>query len=459
MRDLLDHATEYCNRLNVDYFEIRLSKLLRNIVQVRNDSVSILQPSSSSNASVRVLDGNWGFSYFNDLTKENFKQAADQATKLARNSFSLRSEKTNIYEAPIVNYSNLAQLPNDPREGSIEELKEIFLEAAKVGQEVDERINLMLFHCENDVELNYYMNSEGTSIEYFLPRTFMVVYAIAKEGGKVKRKRNRMIVSAGSEVLLYSDPITFGQNVAREAISTLEAKSHPKGKMPVVIDNFLAGTFGSLFGLQLKASNILGSTDEENFFRDNLHQQIASEIISITNEPNMEGMPVSYQYDVEGVKARPRKLIEDGILKGYLHDRTTAKIMGVEPMGSTRAVDAAHPPTAELSNVIIKSGKHSLPELIEDIPQGIYATGLAGASTSGYKTLMTSESGFLIENGELTQPLDQISMGFDIRNELNQVDAVGKDFSPASIRNYAGAYYALIGSGSPHLRFKALEVK
>jgi TldD protein len=173
----------------------------------------------------------------------------------------------------------------------------------------------------------------------------------------------------------------------------------------------------------------------------------------------MEGMPVFYEYDMEGIKAQKKDLIKEGVLCGCLHDKTTAAIMDETPKGSTRAVDAAHPPVAEFGNIIIKTGGYSLPEMIEDIEQGIYARGLAGATTMGTKSMITSESGFLIENGELADPLDQVSLTIDSTTELQQIDAIGNDFSPASLRSYSGAYYALVGTGSPHIRFKALEVK
>ena len=185
----------------------------------------------------------------------------------------------------------------------------------------------------------------------------------------------------------------------------------------------------------------------------------SSEILTLSNEPNLEGMPVYYEHDVEGIKAEKSILIENGKLQNFIADRTTAPKINSKPTGCTRALDARHPPMLEFSNIIIKTGGYSLPELIEDISEGLYVTNLAGASTVGNKSMITSESGFIIKNGELTDQVDQVSFSFDVSEDLHKIDAIGGDFAPNCIHNYSGSNYSLIGTGTPHLRFSSLEVK
>ncbi|MBD3191070.1 MAG: hypothetical protein GF308_10520 [Candidatus Heimdallarchaeota archaeon] len=458
LKDILETTTQYCNNAGVEYAEVRVSKLLSNLVQVRNSDVARIEPSASSHASVRVFDGAWGFTSINMITKENLQQAADQAIKLAENSRQRTTTNFDIVHTPPVNYSNISRSSVDPREGSIEELQEIILESAKAGLEIDERINRFIIQCVNDLNLNYYANTDGSWIETFCPTTYLIMVAIAKEGAVVKRKRNRLIVSASSEVLAYSDPLDLAQQVAKETIGVLSAKKHPSGNMPIIIDNFLSGTLCSVMSTSLKATTHLYGSGT-NFFKDKINEQISSEAFNLSNEPNLEGMPVYYEYDVEGVKAQSTPLIKDGILQGFIHDKTTAAILNAEPSGCSRAVDAAHPPVPEFGNVIVETGDYSLPEMLEGISEGIYATGLAGASTVGSSTMITSEGGFLIKNGELTDRLDQISFSVDLVSDLHKIDAIGNDFSPSSIHNYSGAYYALIGTGSPHLRINEVAVK
>lgn len=459
MKDILEETTQYCTSAGVDYAEVRVSKLLSNLVQVRNSDVSRIEPSASSYASVRVFDGAWGFTSINMIAPENLKQAADQAIKLARNNKQRTTTNLELIHTPPVNYSNITSSSVDPREGSIEELQEIILESAKAGLKVDERINRFIIQCVNDLNLNYYANSDGSWIETFCPTTFLIMVAIAKEGATVKRKRNRLIVSASSEVLAYSDPMDLAQQVAKETIGALSAKKHPSGKLPIIIDNFLSGTLCTVLSPSLKATTLLSGSSSSSFFKDKKNEQVSSEVFNLSNEPNLEGMPVYYEYDVEGVKAKSTPLIKDGILQGFIHDKTTAAILNAEPSGCSRAVDAAHPPVPEFGNVIVETGDYSLPEMVAGISEGIYATGLAGASTVGTSTMITSESGFLIQNGELTDRLDQISFSVDLVSDLHKIDAVGNDFSPSSIHNYSGAYYALIGTGSPHLRINEIAVK
>ncbi|MBN1327901.1 MAG: TldD/PmbA family protein [Candidatus Heimdallarchaeota archaeon] len=462
MRDSLERITNYCTDNNASFCEVRVSNLLSNLVQVNNNAVNVIEPSASTGASVRVLsNGSWGFASTNDLTPDSLQNVADKALKLAKINNELSLEKVEIIPSKTIS----KDIPNqstviDPREGSLEEIQEIIIEASKAAMNIDERITRLVIQCTNDLNLQYYSNSEGSWIESFVPSTFLQISAIAKEGAKSKFARNRFAVSSSYDVLTYSDPIGLAKKVATEAIELLSAKEHPRGKMPIIVNNFISGTICSSFSNFLKAQNAFGeSAALNNPYANKIGEKIGSELLTVTNEPNLEGMPVYYEHDAEGVLAIKTVLIEQGALKTFISDRATASKMNSNPTGCTRALNATHPPVAEFSNIIIKTGDYTLPELIEDISNGIYVTNLAGASTVGSKAMITSESGFIIKNGELTDQVDQVSFGFDLSKDLLNIDAVGHDFAPNCLHHYSGQYYALIGTGTPHLRFSSLEVK
>jgi len=212
--------------------------------------------------------------------------------------------------------------------------------------------------------------------------------------------------------------------------------------------------------VDLMATATLASVPESEMgvFYGKVGEQILPEALDITDDPTSPGLPASYKYDEEGIESRPMKIIEAGVLKGYLHSRETAYKHATNPTGHARAPSASFLPVPMVSNAIIDPRDHTFEELVEGIDKGIYVKGIVGATIGRFvqcKTMIAQT----IENGEIKDEiLKGPSLRLDLLKDLFSIDAVGSDYDYLPLRlTRADEAYSVSGGG-PHLRFSQLEV-
>jgi PmbA protein len=173
----------------------------------------------------------------------------------------------------------------------------------------------------------------------------------------------------------------------------------------------------ALFYNQLPKTNI-GSVALARTLRK-LGQSIASNKLTLQDDPHVVGANGSRYFDNEGVATRPRPIIEEGILRTYFIDTYNGKKMDVEATISTP------------SRLVMQLGAKTLDQLIADIPRGILVTGMNGGnSNSSTGDFSYGIEGFLIEQGKLTQPVSEMNVTGNFLSLWNALAAVGNDPRP-----------------------------
>lgn len=202
-------------------------------------------------------------------------------------------------------------------------------------------------------------------------------------------------------------PEEIGRLAAERTVARLNPAKVPSGTMPIVYDPRVGGSLiGHLIGaitgsaIARKTSFLLGREDEAIF----------AENVFITDDPHRRRGLRSKPFDGEGLPTQARELVAGGRLTGWLMDSASARQLGLEPTGhATRGIGGS--PGAGASNVDLLPGTVSKAELIADIRQGVYVTELIGQGvnpiTGDYSR---GASGFLIENGEITTPVAEITI-------------------------------------------------
>jgi len=226
---------------------------------------------------------------------------------------------------------------------------------------------------------------------------------------------------ASHSVRHYADldpPAEIGRRAGERAVKRLNPGKLSSGRMPVVFDPRIGGSLiGHLIGamtgsaIARKTSFLLGREEERIFAAGTV----------IRDEPHRRRGLRSKPFDGEGMATRPRDLVADGRITGWLLDSASARQLGLEPTGhSTRGIGGS--PGAGATNVHLEPGSVSPEELIADIGQGVYVTELIGQGvnpvTGDYSR---GASGFIIENGEITGPVAEITIAgnlIDMYREL-----------------------------------------
>ncbi len=252
------------------------------------------------------------------------------------------------------------------------------------------------------------------------------------------------VVHEGEEVGTYFEydvarrladfvPVGVGRQATEQARRFLGARHVKTACWPVVMGPLSAGGF---LTSPVAAANAESVQRNRTFMVGKAGEQIASALVSVTEDPFVPAGISSRAWDGEGVAKQRRMLLDKGILTTYLHNSYTANKAGVE--NTAHAARGGYTPDVGIgpSNLLIQPGERSEAELIGEIEEGLYINSaqVEPDSASG-DVSATVDFGFKIEKGELAYPVKNTMIGGDIFELLGQVDAVSSDYreEPGSI--------------------------
>ncbi len=202
-------------------------------------------------------------------------------------------------------------------------------------------------------------------------------------------------------------PEAIGRLAGERAIKRLDPAKLPSGTMPIVFDPRVGG---GLIGHLLGAMSGPGVARRTSFLIGHEEEPLFPEAITILDNPHRVRGLRSRPFDGEGVATAPRALVERGRLTGWLLNTASARQLGLQPNGhATRGIGGA--PGVGATNVHMEPGQVTPAELIADIGHGLYVTELIGQGvnpvTGDYSR---GASGFLIEKGEITRSVAEITI-------------------------------------------------
>jgi TldD protein len=160
-----------------------------------------------------------------------------------------------------------------------------------------------------------------------------------------------------------------------------------------------------------------------------LGERIAAPGVTVVDDGTLEARRGSLSIDDEGTPTERTVLIEDGILKGYMHDRMNARLMGHEPTGNGRRQSFAHQPMPRMTNTYMLAGDRDPEEIIGSVKKGLYAVNFGGGQvdiTNG-KFVFSAAEAYLIENGKPTRPVKGATLIGNGPDVLTKVSAIGND--------------------------------
>jgi len=202
------------------------------------------------------------------------------------------------------------------------------------------------------------------------------------------------------------DPAEIGRTAGERAVKRLNPRRMATGRATVVYDPRISrGLLGHLAG----AVNGASIARKTSFLKSKLGQQIFRKEIQVTDDPTRPRGPGSRPFDGEGVAGPPLDVIKDGVLTTWILDSATARELGLTTNG--RAARGGGGTSPSTSNLALLPGKQSPDDMIAGIDHGVYVTELIGHGAN----IITGDysrgaAGFLIEKGELTHPVSEITI-------------------------------------------------
>lgn len=228
----------------------------------------------------------------------------------------------------------------------------------------------------------------------------------------------------------YMDPASWKHQTdeaLRQALVNLESVSAPAGEMDVVLGPGWPGILlHEAIGHGLEGDF---NRKKTSAFAGLLGQQIASRGVTVVDDGTLADRRGSLTMDDEGTPSQKTVLIEDGILKGYLHDRLNARLMGHAPTGNGRRQSFAHCPIPRMTNTYMLAGDRHPDEILGGVKKGVYAVSFGGGQvdiTSG-KFVFSCTEAYMIENGKLGAPIKGATLIGNGPDVLTRVAAVGSN--------------------------------
>ena len=372
---------------------------------------------------IRVLKGEkTGYAYSESTEIADMLKAAEAAAVIAEGSTGSRT-----YGAVENRKLDVYPVKEDWRIQSPDRFLPFLKDLEKEIFSRDSRIVKVIARMSDSVSDVLMYNSLGELTYETRPMGSVSVTAVFQQGEKTENRTASRSYRTGAE-LIGKELI---KELADDAVKGIDARfeaGRPKGgTMSVVMG---AGASGILL------HEAMGHAFEADFnrkgqsiFSDKLGQRICPEGINIVDDGTLLWNRGSGNYDDEGVPGEKTYMVEDGILRSYLHDRISASWYGVKPTGNGRRENFRYHPIPRMRATYMESGNAAPEDMIASVRNGIYVDEFSNGQVKigeGDFTFFV-KSGFLIEDGKLTAPVKDINVIGNGPQALSDIVAVGND--------------------------------
>jgi len=395
----------------------------RSSVRVRNGEIEDLTQATSKGVGLRVLKNKrLGFAFTSDFQPASLEAFVDRALALADEAApdpdnGLPSRKDLGTPAPPEHLFDpkVADLPADWK------LKTA-LEVEKAARSVDPRIAAFdSVGAGDSVNETYVVSSEGASAGYQGTYVWLYAVPVASDG-----KQHQTAYWSDSK--RYLDDLdsaeAIGQEAARRALRKLGARKVKSQRVPVVFDPTMAGAF---IAAVAQAADGHAVYRKSSVLAPLLGKRIAAAGVTIVDDGLMDRGLGTSPVDGEGVACRVTPIVENGVLKSFLYDSLTARKAKAKTTGNAARVYSSLPYIGT-NNLKLQPGAAPPSEIIQGVKQGLYVTSMLGRGadivTGDYSR---GANGLWIEDGELTFPVQEVTVAGNLLQMLKSIDAVGSD--------------------------------
>lgn len=406
---------------------------------------------------VRAISGDkTGFAYSDEIILPALTEAATAARAIAR------SGQQAIVKSWSSRTGHDLYVPMDPLvtledKDKIELLEMLDAEARRM----DPRVKQVMVSLAGSREVVLIAASDGTLAADIRPLVRLNVSVIAEQNGR----REQGVSGGGGRVsyqfFLDNDRgLSYAREAVRQALVNLEAVNAPAGTMKVVLGPGWPGVLlHEAIGHGLEGDFNRKGTSA---FAGRIGEKVASELCTVVDDGTLADRRGSLNVDDEGVPTQCTVLIENGVLKGYMQDKLSARLMGMVPTGNGRRESYAHLPMPRMTNTYMLAGHSDPEEIISTVDHGLYAVNFGGGQvdiTSG-KFVFSASEAYLIENGKITQPVRGATLIGNGPDVLTRVTMVGNDLQLDTGVGTCGkeGQSVPVGVGQPTLLIDGLTV-
>lgn len=430
-RDLAEWAAKYSVQQGAGEVAVDLTNRRVIDIQYRDGELEKLEESTSNSMSLDIyVESRYSSHSTSDLSQESLKRFITEAVAMTK--FLTRDEYRMLPDPKYYHGQKKLDLrildPGYSKLDSrdrVEFARSIQQAAAAQGEKI---ISTTAYYSDTQVE-SVKVHSNGFTGES--RGTFFTAgaeAAVRDEGGG--RPEDWYVATTRFRKDLPVAEI-LGRKASERALRKLGQTKIDSGKYDMVLEN---RSGSRLLGALFRPMSARSLQQKSSFLEGKMGEQISSTLLTMVDDPFLEGGLGSRLYDREGLAAKRLTLIEKGKLKSYFVDTYYGRKLGMEPT------------TADSSNLVFEYGKQSLEELVKETKKGILVTSFIGGNsnpTTG--DFSFGIIGHLVEGGQVIKPVNEMNISGNIGDLLQRLVAVGNDPHPySSVR-------------IPSLRFEAVD--
>jgi TldD protein len=410
--DLAEYAVDFAGQKGAAYAEARYESLESSSYLMKNGVLEVSDFTRLEGLGLRVLfKGSMAFSAVDNPDKKAIKAAVDRALRLARGTADLRKDPITLSSADASSGDYTVREKLKLKDVSPEEGIDLLKDVEKALVKGKAKVPARFLHLSMESQEKVLVTSEGAEISSTLPRVafyYMITVAEAAKGS-AQRSFSYSKASGWDAVEEWALPSALEREAGALAENLRKGKKAPKRKLDVIAGSEIVGiAVHESVGHPYEADRILGreaaQAGESFVTREMLGTRIGSDAVTVVDDPRVEGSPGYYLYDDEGVKARKRVLIKNGVINEFLHNRETASMLGTKSNASARAASYDREPLVRMSTTYMLPGDYSMDELLEEVKMGVYIKSFMewNIDDRRYNQKYVGNEAYLIEKGEIT---------------------------------------------------------
>lgn len=444
-------------RTGGDFAEIFAEDKRSSSAMLDDGKVEELTSGRDRGAGIRVVVGETtGFAHTADLSEAGLTSAAEAAAAAARSG----GGGTRTVELTRQHTSRGYDVEIFPADVPKATKVELLTRANDVARSAGSSISQVSASYGDSRRRILVANSDGLLASDETVRTLFTVSCVATGDTGMQTGRESIGHTVGFELFDMYDIEDLARRAAGRALTKLEARPAPSGQLPVVIASGGGGVmFHEACGHGLEA-DLVGKG--ASVFKGRVGEQVASELVTLVDDGTMQKEWGCFAIDDEGHPAQRNVLIQDGVLTDYMWDYLRSRKEGrASSSGNGRRQSYQHLPMVRMTNTYLLDGTSEADDIIASTEKAVYVKHLGGGqvNTATGDFVFGMTEAYLIENGEITEPLREGNLIGNGPEVLRNIDAVANDFAmgPPGTCGKDGQGVP-VGDGVPTLRVNGLTI-
>ena len=394
-----------------------------NSLTLEDGIVSSANSGIQQGVGLRVVIGDQtGYAFTEDLTMPSMLAAARTASAIASGSAVTAPQAFNPLGA-----GNLYTTTVPWSDVGIDQKLPILKFVETKAKSMDPAIEKVAVYWGDADERVMMATLDGKLVTDHRPMTRVTVVVTAKKGEETQTGYSN--IAAREEFSWYNEErlTKMVQEAVDRTMIQFEARRPPAGEMPVILASGASGILlHEAIGHGMEADfNRKGTS----IYTDMMGKKVAEPFVTVVDQADIPGERGALNYDDEGNKAGRTVMVENGILKSYLHDQISAKQYGLRPTGSGRRESYKYAPMPRMSCTFMEDGPHTKEEIIAAVDHGIicetYTNGQVQIGAGDYTFYV--KNGWLVENGKITAPIKDVNIIGNGPESLKRITMVAND--------------------------------